>query len=98
MEADEESRKTELRTERKLNKTVFYNILEYFQYYPEIDLFASRLNAQLLRLFSYRPDPFAEVTNTFSISWEDKKNLLFSTLCMHRQDIKKNLRIKQLDY
>ena len=25
-------------------------MLEYFQYYPEIDLFASRLNTQLLRL------------------------------------------------
>ena len=77
MEADEESRKTELRTERKSNKTIFYNILEYFQYDPEIDLFASRLNAQLLRLFSYRPDPFAEVTNAFSVSWEDKKIYCF---------------------
>ena len=48
-------------------------MLEYFQYYPEIDLFASRLNAHLLRFFSYRPDPFAEVTNAFSVSWEDKK-------------------------
>ena len=48
-------------------------MLEYFQYYPEINLFASRLNTQLLRFFSYRPDPFAEVTNAFSVSWEDKK-------------------------
>ena len=72
-EADEESRKTELRIEWQLNRTIFHNMLEYFQYYPEIDLFASRLNAQLLRFFSYRPDPFAEVTNAFSVSWEDKK-------------------------
>ena len=72
-EVDEESRKTELRTEWKLNRTIFHNMLEYFQHYPEIDLFASRLNAQLLRFFSYRPDPFAEVTNAFSVSWEDEK-------------------------
>ena len=51
--------------------TIFHNMLEYFQYYQEIDLFASRLNAQLLRFFSYRPDPFAEVTNAFSVSSED---------------------------
>ena len=48
-------------------------MLQYFQYYAEIDLIASRLNAQLLRFFSYRPDPFAEVTNTFTVSWKDKK-------------------------
>ena len=42
MEADEESRKTELRTEWKLNRTISYNMFEYFQYYLEIDLFASR--------------------------------------------------------
>ena len=77
-EADEESRKTELRIEWQLNRTIFHNMLEYFQYYPEIDLFASRLNAQLLRFFSYRPDPFAEVTNAFSVSWEDKKFYCFS--------------------
>ena len=52
-------------------------MLESFQYYPEIGLFASRLNAQLLRFFSYIPDPFAEVTNAFSVSWEDKKFYCF---------------------
>ena len=52
-------------------------MLEYFQYYPEIDLFASRLNTQLLRFFLYRPDPFAEVTNAFLVSWEDKKFYCF---------------------
>ena len=78
-EADEESRKTELRIEWKLNRTIFHNMLEYFQYYPETDLFASRLNVQLLRFFSYRPDPFAEVTNTLSVSWEDR-NFIVSHL------------------
>ena len=76
-DADEKSRKTQLRIEWKLNSTIFHNMLEYFQYYPEIDLFASRLNAQLLRFFSYRQDPFAEITNAFSISWEDKKFYCF---------------------
>ena len=31
-EADEESRKTELRIEWQLNRTIFHNMLEYFQY------------------------------------------------------------------
>ena len=77
-QADEKSRKTdELRIEWQLNITIFHNMLEYFQYYQEIDLFASRLNNQLLRFFSYRSDPFAEVTNAFSVSWEDKKIYCF---------------------
>ena len=33
-EADEESCKTELRIEWQLNRTIFRNMLEYFQYYP----------------------------------------------------------------
>ena len=90
MKADEESRKIDLRTEWKLNRTIFHNVLEYFQYYPEIDLFALRLNAQFLRFFSYRRDRFAEVTNAFAVPSEDLKFLLFSTLCMHRQRITKN--------
>ena len=51
-------------------------MLENFQYYPEIDLFASRLNTHLLRFFLYRPNSFAEVTNALSVSWEDKKSCI----------------------
>ena len=64
--------KLSFRIEWQLNRPIFHNMIEYFQYYPEIDLFASRL-----RFFSYRPDPFAEVTNTFSVSWEDRKFYCF---------------------
>ena len=78
-EADEKSRvkKTELRIEWQLNRTIFHNMVEYFQYYLEVDLFASRLNAQLLRFFSYKPNPFGEVTNAFSVSWENDKFYCF---------------------
>ena len=78
MEVDEESRKTELTTDWKLKRTIFHNMLEYFQYHAEIDLFESRLNAQLLRFFSYRPDSFAKITNAFTISCKDKNFYCFS--------------------
>ena len=77
IEADENSRKTDLRTESKLNRTIFHNVLECLQCYPERDLFASRLNTQLLRFFSWRPDSFTEVTNAFSVSWEKKNFYCF---------------------
>ena len=90
-QADEKSRKTdELRIEWQLNITIFHNMLEYFQYYQEIDLFASRLNNQFLRFFLYRSDPFAEVTNAFLVSWEDKKFYCFPLFVLHKQDITKN--------
>ena len=73
----EESRKTELRFEWKLNRTIFHNMLGYFSITQIIDLFASRVNTQLLRVFSYRSDPFAEVTNAFLVSWENKKFYCF---------------------
>ena len=36
---------------------------------PTIDMFASRLNKQLERYVSWKPDPFAEEINSFSIPW-----------------------------
>ena len=83
---DKESRKTELKIEWKLNRTIFHNMLVYFQYYPEIDSFASRLNAQLLRFFSYRPDPFAEVANALLVSWEGKTIYCFLPLQKNSAD------------
>ena len=86
------------------NGTVFHNMLEYFQYYPEINLFASRRNAQLLRFFSYRPDPFTEVTSAFWVSWEDKKFHCFPPCACIAKILQKILQditlmqIKQLDY
>ena len=40
---------------------------------PSIDLFASRLNAQLPQFVSYRPDRAAVALDAFSISWKNEK-------------------------
>ena len=68
-DADEESRKNELRLEWKLNETVFREIQHAFERAPEIDLFASRLNYQLKPFVSYRPDPECFAVNAFLIPW-----------------------------
>ena len=67
VEADQESRQLELRTEWKLNESIFGYIKKYLDFYPSADLFASRINAQLHRFFAYRPDPKAEVINGFCV-------------------------------
>ena len=73
VEADAESRKSEVRTEWRLNEDVFQNMISYFNFKPSIDLFASRVNTKLKQFIAYRPDPEAVAINSFSVSWSDLK-------------------------
>ena len=50
-----------------LNKNVFEKIIQHFQCYPRIDLFAPGLNKQLSVFISYRPDPEATYVSAFSM-------------------------------
>ena len=85
MEADEESRKSEARLEWKLEETLFQEIIVYLDFYPEVALFASRINKQLDRFYAYRPDPEAEVIDAFSVSWTDLKFYAFPPFnCVQR--------------
>ena len=77
VEADEESRKTESRLEWKLNEDLFTETVTNLSFTPTVDLFASRINKQLDRFFSYRPDPEAEVIDAFSVDWGDIKFYAF---------------------
>ena len=91
IEADQESRKSELRTEWKLHESIFGYIQKYLDFYPSVDLLASRINAQLPRFFAYQPGPKAEVINAFCVSWH---NLSFycppPSIFIHREGITKN--------
>ena len=67
--ADQESRKSELRTEWKLQESILSYIEKYFGFYSSVHLLASRINAQLSQFFAYRPDPKPEVINAFCVPW-----------------------------
>ena len=69
--ADQESRKSELRTEWKLQEAISGYIEKYFNFYSSVVLFASRINVQLSQFFADRPDPKAEVINAFCIPWHN---------------------------
>ena len=43
-----------------------------FQFQPELDLFVSRLNAQLPMFLLYHPDQEAMHINVFSILWQGR--------------------------
>ena len=56
---------------------MFTKIISKFKFQPEVDLIASRLNAQLLVFISYHPDPEAMHINAFSISCQGKPFYVF---------------------
>ena len=67
-EADRCSRTFNDQTEWRILPEIFNKINQIYGPF-EIDMFASRINAQLKRYISWKPDPNAEVIDAFSISW-----------------------------
>jgi len=79
--ADAESRSMKDRTDWKLPPKLFQEINQ--KWGPlEVDLFASRLSAQLPRYFSWRPDPLAEATDAFSQQWEKYRGFANPPWCL----------------
>lgn len=69
-EADFQSRNFNENVEWQLNRNIFKQIVKLFEV-PIIDMFASRLNKQVDRFVSWKPDPEAEAINAFSLCWSD---------------------------
>lgn len=68
VEADEESRRTNIDTEWDLSSMAFNKIVAYFGK-PEVDLFASRLNTKCSSYVSWKRDPSAFNVDAFTIDW-----------------------------
>ena len=66
--ADAESRKLEPETEYELAHYAFKSIIEKFGQ-PEIDLFATRINAKCDKYVSWFRDPFSMAIDAFTINW-----------------------------
>ena len=64
-------------TEWQLAPIIFKNIVHTFKFVPELDLFASCLNAQVPCYVSWFPDSNAVANDAFSLSWENKKFYAF---------------------
>ena len=77
--ADYHSRNFNERIEWSLHPTVFRWITQRL-WYPEIDLFASRLNAKVKKFVSWRPDPEACAVDAFTIDLGNSTELCFFTV------------------
>ena len=67
--ADRESRNKNVDTEWMLNPRFLKLALNYFNFLPCIDIFASRINKQFNTYVSYKPDPYAKHIDAFTITW-----------------------------
>lgn len=76
VEADAESRVRNIDTEWMLLPCIFNRLCEVF-FFPDIDLFASRINAQLSSYVSWKPDPYASFTNAFTFPWSNLRCYAF---------------------
>ena len=54
-----------------LNTSVLSRSLLELDFMPEIDIFASTLNAQFTRYVAFRADPGASAIDTFTMNWSD---------------------------
>ena len=75
--ADTESRREYKEAEWKLNPEIFDFLNATLNFKPDIDYFASRLNTQLPKYVSYRPDPYAHSINALAQNWANTKGYIF---------------------
>ena len=75
--------------EWKLDLQIFQKILKLFSVKPEIDIFASHLNYQVLTYVSWNPDKNAYAMDAFSISWANLKFYAFPLLSLIGTSISK---------
>lgn len=75
IEADAESRVDRHNIEWHLDTQVFAEVINRFGL-CDVDLFASRVNAQLRKYVSWKPDPDAFAIDAFSLDWS-----LFKAFC-----------------
>jgi hypothetical protein len=93
VEADKQSRQFSDQHEWMLDKKQFQTIQNRYPFL-EIDLFASRLNAQLPNYVAWQPDPECVAVNAFTISWKCKMFYAFPPFSLIPRCIQKILQDK----
>ena len=81
-------------TEWQLLPNLFSNLMKSFDFEPDIDLFASRLNLQVQKYVSWQPDPSAFAVDAFSFSWTSHKFYAFPPFSMIGATVSKILKEK----
>ena len=75
--ADVESRRKQNGSEWMINQKILQQCFESLSFGPDIDHFASRINYQLEKYVSFKPDPGAITIDAFSLDWANLKFYAF---------------------
>ena len=89
VEADFQSRKDYKQSNWMLNKDIFVNICKKLNYNPDVDCFANRLNHQIDRYMSYKPDPSACHIDAFSTNWSNFQGYFFPPFSLMGRTLQK---------
>ena len=88
IDADQLSRNLNLDLEWMLSAPIFQRIVALFGK-PDIDLFASRLNAQVKDYVSWKPHPMAKFVDAFTIDWSQFFFYAYPPFCLVSRCVQK---------
>ena len=88
VDADQSSRNLNLDLEWMLPASIFKRIVSLFGN-PDIDLFASRLNAQVENYVTWKPHPMAKNVDAFTIEWSQFFFHAFPPFCLISRCVQK---------
>ena len=71
-----------------VSKQIFHKILSHYDDL-QIDLFASRLNAQLQNYVSWKPDPMAKHIDAFCVNWSQYVFYALPPFCLISRCVQK---------
>ena len=80
--ANKLSRELNDNLEWSLDREVFCKLIRKAGFRPQVDLFATRLNAQVQKFVSWKPDPQAWKVDAFAITWTGIKAYAFPPFCL----------------
>ena len=72
-----------------LNPEKFQKAIEHLKFNPDLDCFASRLNTELPKYISDKPDPYAYLIDAFCVHWVFCKCYLFPPFSLIGQTLQK---------
>ena len=63
-----------------LNPAIFKNAIKHLKLKPDLDCFAWRLNTELHKYISYKPDLYAYLIDAFSVHFDSTTAIYFELL------------------
>ena len=79
-----------------LSKTAFDDIINQVEFKLDINLFACRINNQIPKSVSFKPDLEFIAVNAFNMDWGDKIFYIFSPFIFVQRIMQKNGRTENL--